>query len=111
MDAHWTHERNAEAIRTLEGSSDAKKDRRYYHIRNTFELVEVAGVKQVRRKRDRGIMAVDDNMNNIIRDIHVGIRHKGQRKTHKKISEHYSNISVAAVNAFIATCDRRRRRV
>ena len=100
MDAHWTAGRNSEAIRILQGG-DVTKDRRFCHIRETVELVELAGVKQVRRKRDGGIMAVNDNI-----PSHVGIGHKGQRKTHEKIAEHCSNISVSAVNSFISTCER-----
>ncbi|VVC45185.1 Hypothetical protein CINCED_3A006190 [Cinara cedri] len=83
-----------------------RKDRRYYHVVDKFELIEVVGVQRVRRKRDLGIMAVIDNFTNIIIDIHVAIRHKGETKTHKKIKEHYSNIPMSNVKNYIANCDR-----
>jgi len=44
----------------------------------------------------------------IIRDMHcVASGRKVERKTHKKIVEHYSNISMAAVKAYIASCAER----
>jgi len=106
MDSKWTAERDAEAVKILTDDNSIYKDRRYYHVREKFELIEVAGVRRVRRKRDQRIMAVVENFTSIIRDMHVASGHKGETKTHKKIMEHYSNITMAAVKAYIANCER-----
>lgn len=105
-DSQWTVDRDLEAIRILSDVPDVLKDRRYYHVRETFELVEVAGIRRVRRKKDQKIMAASETFVNIIRDMHVAAGHKGERKTHKKISEHYSNIPMSAVKEFITNCER-----
>lgn len=106
MDSKWTAERDAEAVKILTDDASINKDRRYYHVREKFDLIEVAGVRRVRRKRDQRIMAVVDSFYNIIRDMHVASGHKGETKTHKKIMEHYSNITMADVKTYIANCER-----
>ena len=95
-----------EAIRILSDDVGVNKDRQYYHVRGTFDLVEVAGVRKIRRKRDKRIMAVVDKFCDIIRDVRVASGHKGETKTHKKVQEHYSNIPLSAMRAYIATCER-----
>lgn len=106
MDSKWTVKRDAEAILILTNDPTVIKNRRYYHVQEKFELIEVAGVRRVRRKRDQGIMAIVENFPDIIRDMHVASGHKGETKTHKKILEHYSNIPMAAVKKYIANCER-----
>jgi len=51
-------------------------------------------------------LAVVENFTSIIRDMHVASGHKDETKTHKKIMEHYSNITMAAVKAYITNCER-----
>lgn len=66
MEGDWTAVRQVEAIQTTSGDSSlvVKKDRRFYDIRENFELVEIAGVQKVRRKRDQGITATAENFVN-----------------------------------------------
>jgi hypothetical protein len=105
MDSKWTAERDAETVKILTNDGSINKDRRYYHVREKFELIEASGIRRVRRKRDQRIIAVIENFTSIIRDMHVASGHKGETKTHKKM-EHYSNITIAAVKAYIANCER-----
>ncbi|KAL4126393.1 hypothetical protein QTP88_010615 [Uroleucon formosanum] len=106
MDSKWTAERDAEAVKILTDDASVNKDRRYYHVRQKFDLIEVAGVRRVRRKRDQRIMSVVDSFHSIIRDIHVASGHKSETKTHKKIMEHYSNVPMADVKTHIVNCER-----
>ena len=41
MDSKWTAERDAEAVKILTDDSSVNKDRRYYHVREKFDLIEV----------------------------------------------------------------------
>jgi len=47
MDSKWTAERDAEAVKILTDDASVNKDRRYYHVREKFDLIEVAGVRRV----------------------------------------------------------------
>lgn len=78
MDFRWTAERDAEAIRVLTDESTIKKDRRYYHIHEKFDSIEVADVRRVRQKRDQGIMAVLKNFRSIMRDMHAASGHRDE---------------------------------
>ena len=49
-------------------------------------------------------MATVDSHSSIIRGMHVAIGHRGEKKTHKKVHETYSNITLASVRSVIATC-------
>ena len=106
MDSQWTEETEAEALRILSDDPTVEKNRRYYHVREKFAVVDVAGIRRVQRKRDQRIMATASHFTEIIRDVHVASGHKGETKTHKKVQEHYSNIPLTAVRAFIASCER-----
>lgn len=105
MEPQWDEARQAEAIKILTDDT-VERNRRYYHVREKFEVVDVAGVRRVRRKRDQLLMATSDLVPAIIRDMHVATGHKGETKTHKKIKEHYANIPMAAVKSFIENCER-----
>jgi len=76
----------------LISGSTVPHDRRYYHVMQNFELVEVAGVRRIRRKHDEKLMATETEMTRIVRDVHIATGHKRETKTHKKIQENYSNI-------------------
>ena len=41
------------------------------HVTQHFELVEVACIRRVRRKRDQKHMAVDNEMTQVVRDVHI----------------------------------------
>jgi len=102
----WTEIKQVEAVAILSGDSVVPHDRRYYHVVQNFELVEIAGVRRIRRKRDQKLMAIDTEMTRVVRDVHVAIGHKGETKTHKKIQETYSNIPKSVVKQVIADCAR-----
>ncbi|KAL1488341.1 hypothetical protein ABEB36_014818 [Hypothenemus hampei] len=51
-------------------------------------------------------MATRNNEFTIIEDIHRACGHKGEKKTHKKVSEHYANIPISSVKKVIAQCER-----
>jgi len=103
----WTEETNTEAVRILsEKVPDSMKDRRYYHVRKTFELVELGGVRRVRRIRDQKLMATIESFSTIVKDVHVSIGHKGETKTYKKLQQKYSNIPLTVVRQFITKCER-----
>ena len=74
MDFKWTIAAEEEAIRIL-GNDDVEvpHNRRYYRIHQNFQLIEIAGVHRVQRKRDQKLMATLDRIPSIIRDIHQAI--------------------------------------
>ncbi|KAL4148163.1 hypothetical protein QTP88_002447 [Uroleucon formosanum] len=53
MDSKWTAERDAEVVQILTDDASINKDRRYYHVHEKFDLIEVAGliVKGVRKNK------------------------------------------------------------
>lgn len=81
-DSCWNESREMEAVKILAGEieKDIVGRRRYYHTRETFELIEIAGVRRVRRKVDQRLMATAENMKSIVRDVHVAVGHKGETK-------------------------------
>jgi len=42
MDSKWTAEREIEAVKMLTDETSINKDRRYYHVREKFDLIDVA---------------------------------------------------------------------
>ena len=44
-------------------------------------------------------------------NTHANCWHKGQKKTHKKVSEHYANIPISLVKMFIEQCERRTKKL
>jgi len=85
MESRWTVEIKAEAVWILKNYIDIEKNRRYYQVRDKFELIDVTGVQKVRHKCDQCIMAIKLSHTDIIQDVHVASGHKGETKTHKKI--------------------------
>lgn len=83
-----------------------KKTRKEYHIYEKFALKSFAGIDKVISKKDSRLLATKENVLNIIKDIHVSCGHKGEKKTHQKVSENYSNISRKIVTEFIKQCER-----
>jgi hypothetical protein len=105
MNFKWTAERDAEAIKILTDNASINKDRWYYRVREKLNLIEV--VRRVQWKRSSTYYGSNREFHYIIiRDTHAASRHKGETKTHMKIMEHYSNITMAAVKAYIANCGR-----
>lgn len=42
----------------------------------------------------------------IIKDLHTDCGHKGEKKTDKKIAEHYGNISMTVMKSFVSQYER-----
>jgi hypothetical protein len=83
-----------------------KRSRQSYHIRSKYSVTSLAGVTKVITKKDSRIMATKDNAITIFRDIHLSTGHKGEKKTYKKISEHFANIPRHIVGQYIKQCER-----
>ena len=106
MDVNWTAEREAEAVRILVDKPGTVKNRRYYHVRQHFQVVELGGLRRVCKKNSGKLMTTQESFTSIIQDVHKAIGHKGETKTFYKIQEMYTNITKAAVKGFIANCER-----
>lgn len=108
-DLLWTDEHETEVINSLQArsnSGDVPKSRQYYYYRANFKIVNFAGVSKVARIKDGRIMATKPNVFTIIKDLHTACGHKGEKKTYKKISEHYANIPMTVIKSFISQCER-----
>jgi len=101
----WTVERQAAVIQVLNDEWTGEKDRKYYHTKKKFELVILGGLQRVRRKNGK-IMATNESHASIVKEIHVGIHHKGGTKTHKAVQEMYENITLATMKTVISNCVR-----
>lgn len=51
-------------------------------------------------------MASKPKVCSIIKDLHTACGHKGEKKTYKKIAEHYGNIPMTVIKSFIRQCGR-----
>jgi len=102
----WTAETDTEAVRILTDAPNVEKNRLYYHVRQHFELVELGGVRRVRKKCNGKFMATEESFTNIIQDIHIATGQKSETKTFYKIQETYANITKAGVRSFIVNCER-----
>ena len=87
-------------------NKDVIKNRQYYHINRKFKLVYFTGVVKVLRMKDKKIMATKKTVLSIINDMYAACEHIWQKKTHKKLSEHYANIPISFVKMFIEQCER-----
>lgn len=68
-----------------------------------------AGLMQVARIKDGRIMATKPNVFqffSIIKDLHTDCGHKDEKKTDKKIAEHYGNISMTVMKSFVSQYER-----
>ena len=97
MEQQWTLEREAEAIRILKNIDDLKK--------KSMVLICTKNVQIVKRQRG-DIMLPINYISGIIRDAHVACGLKGETKTHKKVQEHYANVSMTAVKDVIRKCEK-----
>ena len=68
MDLRWTQEKEAEALNILSDKDGVEKNRRYYYVREKFQIVELGGL---RRKRDGKLMATEESITSIITDVHA----------------------------------------
>jgi len=104
--AEWTAEEQAKVVAILSGKWIGSKDRKYYHILEKFELVELSGLRKVRRKKGGKIMATVESFATIVKDIHDALDHKCEKKTHLKVQETYNNIPMVVVKKIITNCIR-----
>lgn len=106
----WTEKEENEVIKILkainEQQANVNKDRKFYHIKSTFKLICLAGVTKVCRVKDNRIMTTKHHAINVIRDLHVACGHKGEKKTYKKVAEHYANIPMFMIKRHIQQCER-----
>ncbi|XP_030765493.1 KRAB-A domain-containing protein 2-like [Sitophilus oryzae] len=102
----WSEEYEKKVIRILQGCESVTKNREYYHIKSSFKLEKFAGITKICRKKDNKIMTTKTNAWQIIRDLHNACGHKGEKKTYKKVAEHYANIPMVIIKQFIEQCER-----
>ena len=103
----WTEEYEKKVLKILtEWETGVKRSRQEYHLHQKFVIVNLAGISKVSVKKDSRLMATKKNVLSIIKDIHVSIGHKGEKKTYKKICENYANITRKIVSEFIKQCER-----
>lgn len=103
-DTLWTREYEEYVISILK--SGQKKSRRDYYAHETYAISNLGNITKVVNKKDNRIFATKETVLAVIKEIHVAINHKGERKTHKKISESYANIPRKIVLEFIKQCER-----
>lgn len=106
----WTEDYENKVIQILkvinEKEPNVNKDRQFYHIKSSFKLISLGGVTKVCRIKDNRIMTTKNHAGNIIRDLHVACGHKGEKKTYKKVAEHYANIPMFMIKRYIQQCER-----
>ena len=92
-DTLWSSEKEEKIMNVLlNWETGQKRGRDDYYYKKTYEIKEFGGIKRVYSIETQKVFATKENALSIIRDIHVFTNHKGNRKTHTKISESYANI-------------------
>ena len=86
--------------------SNTKKSRHDYYIHDSYAISSLGTITKIVSKKDNRLFATKDAVLGIIKEIHVAIGHKGERKTHKKILESYANVPRTIVLEFIKQCER-----
>ena len=71
------------------------------YLNDKFTVCELAGITKVVTKKAFKIKATKDKVLSIIEDVHKLAGHKGERKTHLKITENYANVPRAIISNFI----------
>lgn len=105
----WTEEYETKVIKTLQAiahNETVDKNRQFYHVKSSYKLSDLAGIVKVCRIKDNKIMTTKTNAWNVIRDLHAACGHKGEKKTYKKVAEHYANITMQMIKQIIEQCER-----
>ena len=81
----WTAENEKEVIQILSNwKTGEKKSRQIYHLHNTYDVVNFAGISKVVLKKSARVVATKESVISVINDVHISIGHKGEKKTHQK---------------------------
>jgi len=93
-------------VNLREGSGGHSHPEKYRRLeKKSMVLICTKNVQIVKRQRG-DIMLPINYISGIIRDAHVACGLKGETKTHKKVQEHYANVSMTAVKDVIRKCEK-----
>lgn len=70
----WTSEKMKETIDILENwQTNLKRPRLHYHLHETYNIIELAGVKKIVLKSYSKMIATKENVISIVREVHQAI--------------------------------------